>query len=58
MKWIDDFSLNCLEKRYEHYLAEKGNSFVHNLMDDLRALPKKPPDYNIESDRKDFIKEH
>lgn len=40
-KYIDDYTLNCLEKRFSHYEAEGGNSFVHNLMDELRALPKR-----------------
>ena len=40
-KYIDDYTLNCLEKRFNHYEAEGGNSFVHNLMDELRALPKR-----------------
>ena len=41
-KYIDDYSLDCLEKRYEHYVAEKGNSYVEDLMEELRALPKRP----------------
>lgn len=41
-KWIDDYSLDCCEKRYAHYKAEKGNSFIEGFMEELRALPKKP----------------
>lgn len=41
-KWIDDYSLDCCEKRYAHYRAEKGNSFIESFMEELRALPKKP----------------
>lgn len=41
--WIDDFSLDCIEKRYKHYIDEGGNTFVGDLMDELRALPKKAP---------------
>lgn len=26
--WIDDFSLDCLERRYQHYHEEGGNSFI------------------------------
>ena len=37
---IDDFSLDCLEKRYQHYAKEGGNSFIEHFMNDLRALPK------------------
>lgn len=41
-KWIDDYSLDCIEKRYKHYTDEGGNSFIHDLMKELRALPKQP----------------
>ena len=41
--WIDDFSLDCIEKRYKHYIDEGGNTFVEDLMNELRALPKKAP---------------
>ena len=40
--WIDDFSLDCLEKRYQHYANEGGNSFIEGFMEELRALPKQP----------------
>lgn len=42
--WVDDFSLDCIERRYEHYEDEGGNSFVERLMKELRALPKQPPE--------------
>lgn len=42
-KWIDDHSLDSLEKRFEHYEAEGGNSFVKGLMSEIRQLPKIPP---------------
>ena len=38
--WIDDYSLDCIEKRYGPYVEEKGNSFVKSLMIELRSLPK------------------
>lgn len=41
--WIDDYSLNCIEQRYTHYTDEGGNSFIANLMDELRKLPKELP---------------
>ena len=41
--WIDDYSLDCLERRYEHYKEENGNSFVSELVNEVRALPKQPP---------------
>lgn len=37
---IDDYSLDCIEKRYKHYKDEGGNSFIKDLMEDLRQLPK------------------
>lgn len=40
--WIDDYSMDCIEKRYDHYVEEKGNSFVEQLMTALRMLPRKP----------------
>ncbi len=42
--WIDDFSLDCLERRYQHYTDEGGNSFIEGFMDELRSLPKQPPE--------------
>lgn len=41
LECIDDYSLDCIEKRYSHYIAEGGNSFVETLMIDLRKLPRK-----------------
>lgn len=40
--WVDDYSLDCIEKRYEHYKDQGGNSFIKSLMMELRALPKQP----------------
>ena len=42
-QWIDDYSLDCLEKRFKHYEDEGGNSFVESLMEEIRSLPKHPP---------------
>ena len=42
-KWIDDYSMDCIEKKYETYQKENGNSYVSDLVKDLRALPPKPP---------------
>ena len=41
--WIDDYSLDCIERRFQHYKDEGGNSFVEDLMNELRELPKRPP---------------
>lgn len=37
---IDDQSLDCIEKRYTHYKEQGGNSYIHNLMEELRKLPR------------------
>lgn len=37
---IDDYGLDCMERRFAHYVAEGGNSYVHTLMEDVRRLPK------------------
>lgn len=38
---IDDYSLDCLERKYSHYKDQGGNSFVASMMQDLRNLPRK-----------------
>ena len=38
---IDDYSLDCIERKYSHYKAQGGNSFVDTMMEDLRKLPRK-----------------
>ena len=40
-KEIDDYSLDCLEKMFKHYTDEYGNSFIEDLMKQLKALPRK-----------------
>lgn len=42
--WIDDYSLDCLERRYQHYVDENGNSFIKQLMEEVRELPRQPKD--------------
>lgn len=42
-EWIDDFNMDALEKRFTHYEEEGGNSYVYDLMQDLRKLPNYPP---------------
>lgn len=39
--WIDDYSLDCIEKRFGHYQEQGGNSFVQGLMEQIRELPKR-----------------
>lgn len=38
---IDDYNLDCIERRYAHYKEEGGNSFTEDLMGEIRMLPKK-----------------
>lgn len=38
--YIDDQMMDCLERRYSHYLDEGGNSYIHTLMEELRRLPR------------------
>ena len=35
--------MECIEKRFAIYEREHGNSFVKGLMNEIRALPKRPP---------------
>lgn len=49
--WVDDYSLECLERRFAVYQQEHGNSFVEGLMNEIRALPKQPP----EADKQKYI---
>ena len=43
-KWIDNYNLDCIERRYVHYKKYGGNSFVDHLMMELRDLPTEPPE--------------
>ena len=47
--YIDDFNLDCIEKRFYHYKEEHGNSFVADLMEDIRRLPRVSADSKKES---------
>ena len=40
--WIDDFTMDTIEKRFSDYVAEGGNSYVKGLIMELRALPHFP----------------
>ena len=42
-RWIDDYSLDCIELRYADYLELDGNSFIEDLMLEVRQLPHEPP---------------
>ena len=38
--YIDEFALDCIEKRYIRYKKEGGNSFIDELMSRIRTLPR------------------
>ena len=38
-KYIEDYALDLLERRYAIYVQENGNSWAERLMTDLRSLP-------------------
>lgn len=40
--WVDDYTMDCLEKRFGHYIEEQGNSFIEQLMNEIRELPRQP----------------
>ena len=40
--WIDDFSMDSLEKRYACYQQEGGNSYIAGMVKQLRTLPRHP----------------
>lgn len=42
--WVDDYSLSCIEERFTRYKKFDGNSFVLDLMLEIRALPHIPPE--------------
>lgn len=37
--WVDDFTMDTIEKRYSDYKAEGGNSYIKGLMEEIRSLP-------------------
>ena len=40
--WIDAFSADTLDHRYEDYKKEGGNSYIDTLMNQLHTLPMDP----------------
>ncbi len=38
---IDTYTLDTIERLFNMYVAEGGNSFVEDLMEEIRALPRK-----------------
>ena len=46
---VDYYILESIERRYDHYKQEGGNSYIDTLMEELRALPKT----NIREEKKE-----
>lgn len=39
--YIDDFTLDCMERRFKSYKQEGGNTYVDGMMEAIRQLPRK-----------------
>ena len=37
---IDSFTMDTIEKRYQHYKDEGGNSYITGVMEELRSMAK------------------
>lgn len=37
-KHLDDFEMDCVEKRFACYDKEGGNSYIHNLVEEIREM--------------------
>lgn len=51
---IDDYNLDCIERRFSHYKDEGGNSFIADLMSEIRALPKQSNSENYQQQINDI----
>lgn len=52
---IDDMNLQSLERRYMYYKADGGNSFIDQLMEEIRQLPRVNLQHRIEEIERDGI---
>jgi chromosome segregation ATPase len=52
-KWIDAFSADTLDRRYDDYKKEGGNSYIETLMERLHTLPMDPPVRPVERDEEE-----
>ena len=48
---IDGYSLDCLERKYKIYSREGGNTYITNLMNEIRELPIVTPAEAVEMER-------
>ena len=40
--WVDEFSMDTINKRFADYDAEGGNSYIEGLVHQIRSLPRSP----------------
>lgn len=45
--WIDAFNADTIDRRYEDYKKEGGNSYIDTLIDRLHSLPMSPDGTDI-----------
>lgn len=38
--YIDDFTLDCMERRFKSYKQEGGNTYIDGMMNAIRKLPR------------------
>lgn len=55
--WIDAFHAETIDRRYEDYQKEGGNSYVHTLMERIHTLPMDPPAAKKEEEKEEGKKE-
>lgn len=39
--YIDDFTLDCIERRFKSYKQEGGNTYIDGMMSTIRKLPRR-----------------
>ena len=44
--WIDEYNMEVIERRFEDYEREGGNSYIRTLVERIWSLPRRAPDNN------------
>ncbi len=44
---LDNMQMDLLERRYQHYKEEGGNSYIDELMEELRIIYKKKGESHV-----------
>ena len=52
--WVDEFSMDTINKRFADYDAEGGNSYIEGLVHQIRSLPRSPE----EKAQRDKLSQH